>query len=78
MSQIVNQVVRLHLPWASHVKIICVHRREVGGYADACWIQFCCQNPSDPAVVGAMANDQHLRAVVEAKQEQKAATETAQ
>jgi len=66
MIQIVNQVVRLHLPWAPHVKIICVHRREVGGYADACWIQFACENPSDPAVVGAMAQDPHLRSVVEA------------
>jgi hypothetical protein len=76
MSQIVNQVVRLHLPWAPQVKIICVHRREVPDIAEAEWIRFACENPTDVAVVGAMAHDPHLRAVVEAKQKQTAATET--
>jgi hypothetical protein len=49
-----------------NVKMISIHRREVGGYADACWLQFACDNPTDPAVVNVMQHDPHLRAVVHA------------
>jgi hypothetical protein len=63
MSQIINRVVKQR--WGN-ANVICVHRIEVGGYQDAMWLKFCCENPADTTVVAEMAHDPQLRAVVEA------------
>ena len=62
MSRILNVVVREQ--WAPNVNVVCVHRREFGGYADACLIDFVVNHPTDPVSVSVIKRDPHLRELV--------------